>query len=190
MNEKNQIRWCRDIITRTLCKLTLSDMRSESSWHNRQRKEFGSRVRVVLAVRKYVPPTFSLTHWLLLHLLGRWLFLVTWWREFVSHTSAMFAFDDKAKPTNWKASQESPPPPLDSCLCLCVCLQQNRSRLALRAPTPSLYASGCRQTNLLQLLLPSELTAAGVDIWKKKNHILKLIVGETLQPRDAWRDLP
>lgn len=38
-------------------------MRSVSSWIKRQRKDFGSRERVVFVVRKWVPPTLSRTHW-------------------------------------------------------------------------------------------------------------------------------
>lgn len=37
-------------------------MRSVSSWIRRHRKDFGSRDRVVLVVRKWVPPTFSFIH--------------------------------------------------------------------------------------------------------------------------------
>lgn len=41
--------------------LTRSDC-SSSPWHKRQRKDFCSRHRVCLVVRKTVPPTLSLTH--------------------------------------------------------------------------------------------------------------------------------
>lgn len=47
-----------------ICQHTLSDIRS-LSWMRRAKKEFGSRERVVLVVKKQVPPTFSRTHWLL-----------------------------------------------------------------------------------------------------------------------------
>ena len=44
--------------------LTFSDPSSASAWHSRARKDLGSLQSVVLVVRKTVPPTLSLTHWL------------------------------------------------------------------------------------------------------------------------------
>lgn len=46
------------------CRLTLSESRSGSSWHRRHRKDLGSRHSVCLVLMKYVPPTFSRTHFL------------------------------------------------------------------------------------------------------------------------------
>ena len=50
------------IINHCLRPLTFSLISSVSSWHNRNRKEFGSLHKVVLVVTKRVPPTLSLTH--------------------------------------------------------------------------------------------------------------------------------
>ena len=44
--------------------LTFSDPSSVSAWHSRARKDLGSLQSVVFVVRKTVPPTLSLTHWL------------------------------------------------------------------------------------------------------------------------------
>lgn len=45
-----------------MLKLTMSEIRSDSSEHSLHKKELGSRHNVVLVVRKQVPPTFNLTH--------------------------------------------------------------------------------------------------------------------------------
>ena len=62
-------------------------MSAESSWHRRYRNEFGSLDRVVFAVKKYVPPTFSLTHWFLQRF-GTLFSVISC--EFVSLKSAIF----------------------------------------------------------------------------------------------------
>lgn len=96
---------------REICKyqLTLSEMRSESSWHSRYRNEFGSLVNVVFAVRKYVPPTLRRTHWFL-HLCGMWFFVISW--EFVSlKSSAIFG---------WQTTTNSSPIHIYIYSCLCA----------------------------------------------------------------------
>lgn len=56
-----------------------------------------------------MPPTLSLTHWLL-HLLGRWLLLlVTWCSELASHTSAMFSWNDRLNPNAERGTTTNPP---------------------------------------------------------------------------------
>lgn len=45
--------------------ITLSLIRSDSLSINLFKNEFGSRDRVVFVVKKIVPPTFNLIHWLL-----------------------------------------------------------------------------------------------------------------------------